>query len=107
MFPGRLGEQNAPGEPKLAALRIGMDFPAGGGDRNLESPAASKERNPGRKHCLGEIDLMRHRRSPVVDVEGRPRHGDAIIIIEADARRKLSGAVRREYDVDLERCVYA
>jgi hypothetical protein len=54
-------------EAELAAARIGAHFPARGGDRDLQSPAAAEEGHAGLEHGLGQFDLPRHRRAAVVD----------------------------------------
>ena len=48
------------------------------------------------------LDLARDRCATVVDVERRAGHGDAVVVLEADAGRKLGRAVRGEHDVDVQ-----
>ena len=75
-------------ESKLAAPRIGAHLAAGGGDRDLQAPAAAEERYAGGEDGLGEFDLARHRRAAVVDIERRSGHRHAVVVLETDARRK-------------------
>jgi hypothetical protein len=79
MFAAGVAQQNAPREAELAAPRIGAHLAAGGRDRDLQSPAAAEERHAGGKYGLGELDLARHRRAAVVDVERRSGHRDAVV----------------------------
>ena len=47
-------EEDAARKTKLPAEWIGVNLTACRRDRNLQPPAASKERYPGGKHCLRE-----------------------------------------------------
>src|ERR1017187_2269011 len=105
VFPAGVAEQDSSGESKLTATRVGAHLAVGGRHRDLQPPTAAEERYAGGKHGLGEFDLAPHRCAAVVDVERRSGHRDAVVVLEADARRKPRLAVRGGHDVDLQRRV--
>jgi len=105
MFAARLGECDAPAEPKLAAAGVGAHFTAGGGHGDLQSPAAAEERHAGGEHGPGKFDLLGHGRSAVVDIERGARHGRAVVVLESDPCGQARFGIGGEKDVDLQRCV--
>jgi len=85
-------QEDPPRKAKFAAAWIGANLAAGRRHRHLQSPAAAEERHADREHSLGEFDLTRDRCATVIDVERRARHGDAVVVGEADAWGKVGSA---------------
>ena len=66
-----------------------------------------KNGTPAANTALRELDLARHRRAAVVDVERRAGHGDAVVVAEARRPAEASGRRPPRRRVDLQRRVDA
>ena len=95
MLAAGFGEPDAAAEADLAAFRIFAHAAAGRRGDHLQAPAGAEQRGSGGERRAHQIDLPRHRRPAVIDVQRGAGDGDAVIARERLALGQRGARIAR------------
>ena len=99
MGAARLRGRDVARKADLAAERVLPHLAAGRDRPDLDAPAGAEGRRAGGVDRPHELDLTRHRRRQVVDIERRPGEDDPVIGLEPAGVGQVRALVGRMGDV--------